>query len=67
MDGRSDGWMVRRSVTCFFLMPEMDNFLYENHRGSPTLTLTNVLNILNVRNMLNVLNMSHRWPAGPCY
>jgi len=26
----------------------MDNFLKENHRGSPNLTLLNVLNVLNV-------------------
>ena len=34
----------------------MDNFLYENHRGSPTLTLLNVLNVLNVLNLLNMPN-----------
>ena len=38
-------------------MPKMDNFLYENHRGSPTLTWLEVLNVLNVLNMLNVLNV----------
>merc|ERR1739838_1116532 len=51
--GRSVRRSVRRSVTCFFQMPKMDNFLWENHRGSPNLTLLNVLNVLNV-------------PAGPC-
>ena len=44
-------------------MPKMSRFLYENHRGSPTLTLLNVLgvpgvlNVLNVPNVLHVLNM----------
>ena len=35
----------------------MSGFLYENHRGSPTLTLLNVLGVLGVLNVLNVLNM----------
>ena len=38
----------------------MNCFLYENHCGSPTLTLVNalgVLGVLNVLNMLNLLNM----------
>ena len=38
----------------------MSRFLYENHRGSPTLTLLGVLgvlNALNVRHVLHVLNM----------
>ena len=41
----------------------MSCFLYENHRGSPTLTLLNVLGVLyvlyvlNVLYLLNVLNM----------
>ena len=35
----------------------MSRFLYENHRGSPTLTLLNVLGVLGVLNVLNVLNM----------
>ena len=30
----------------------MDNFLYENHRGSTTLTLLNVLDVLNALKML---------------
>ena len=44
-------------------MPKMSRFVYENHRGSPKLTLLNmlgvlnVLNVLNVRNVLNVLNV----------
>ena len=38
-------------------MPKIDNFLYENHRGSLTLTLLNVLNVLNVIIVLNVLNV----------
>ena len=40
--------MVGWSVTCFFLNAKMDNFLNENQRGSPTLTLLNVLNVLNM-------------------
>ena len=36
-------------------MPKMSRFLYEDHRGSPTLTLLNVLSVLGVINMLNVL------------
>ncbi len=51
--GPSIGW----SVTCFF-MPKMNGFLYENHQGSPTLTLLNVLGVLGVLNPLNVLNMA---------
>ena len=35
----------------------MSRFHYENHRGSPTLTLLNVLGALVVINVLNVLNM----------
>ena len=35
----------------------MSCFLYENHRGSPTLTLLNVLGMLGVLNVLHVLNM----------
>ena len=33
-------------------MPILSRFLYENHRGSPTLTLLNVLGVLNVLNVL---------------
>ena len=33
----------------------MSCFLYENHRGSPTLILLNVLGVLHVLNVLNVL------------
>ena len=47
--GWSVGRIAPRSATCFFKRPKMDNFLYENHRGSPTL---NVLNVLNVLKML---------------
>ena len=39
---------------------KMDNFLYENYWGSPTLTWPNVLNVLNVLNKLNVLNLLKR-------
>ena len=34
----------------------MISFLYENHRGSLTLTLLNVLGVLGVLDVLNVLN-----------
>ena len=43
----------------------MSRFLYENHRGSPSLTLLNVLgvpgvlNVLNVLGVLNMLNVLH--------
>ena len=33
--------------------------LYENHRGSPTLTLLNVLGVLDVLNVLYVLHVLH--------
>ena len=35
----------------------MSRFLYENHRGSPTLTLLNVLGVLGVLNVLNVVHV----------
>ena len=35
----------------------MSHSLSENHWGSPTLTLLNVLGVLNVPNVLNVLNV----------
>ena len=34
----------------------MSRSLYENHWGSPTLTLLNVLGVLGVLNVFNVLN-----------
>ena len=37
----------------------MSSFLYENHRGSPTLTLLNVLGVLGVLNALHVLHVLH--------
>ena len=37
----------------------MSCFLYENHWGSPTLTLLNVHGVLGVLNVLNVLNVLH--------
>ena len=43
----------------FFLMLKMSHSLYENHWGSPTLTLLNVLGVLGVLNVLNVLNVLH--------
>ena len=60
----------------FFLTLKMSHSLYENHWGSPTLTLLNVLGVLGVLNVLNVLkcaicascaSRTHRWPAGPCF
>ena len=35
----------------------MGGFVYENHRGSPTLTLMNVLGVMGVLYVLNVLNV----------
>ena len=35
----------------------MSRSLYENHWGSPTLTLLNVLGVLGVLNVLHVLNV----------
>ena len=35
----------------------MSRFIYENHRGSPSLTLLNVLGVLGVLKVLNVLNV----------
>ena len=35
----------------------MSSFLYENHWGSPTFALLNVLGVLHVLNLLNVLNL----------
>ena len=49
-------------VTRFFQTLKMSCCLYENHWGSPTLTLLNVLGVLgvlNVPNVLNVLNVLH--------
>ena len=37
----------------------MSRFLYENHRGSPTMTLLNVLGVLGVLNGLCVLHVLH--------
>ena len=37
----------------------MSHFFYENHCGSPTLTLLNVLVVLGVLNELKVLNVLH--------
>jgi len=51
---------VGPSVTCFFFQtPKMSCFLYENHRGSPTLILLNVLGVLGVLGVLNVLHVLH--------
>ena len=35
----------------------MSRFLYENHLGSPTMTLLNVLGVLGVLNALHVLHV----------
>ena len=40
-------------------MLKMSRSLYENHWGSPTLTLLNVLGVLNVLNVLNVIKALH--------
>ena len=37
----------------------MSRFLYENHRGSPTLTFLNVLGVLNVLHVLHLLHVLH--------
>ena len=37
----------------------MSRFLYENRRGSRTLTLLNVLGVLHVLRVLHVLHMLH--------
>ena len=37
----------------------MSRLLYENHRGSRTLTLLNVLGVLGVLNVLHVLHVLH--------
>ncbi len=51
--------MVGPCVTRFFQTSKMSRFLYENHRGSATLTLLNVLGVLGVPNVLNVLHVLH--------
>ena len=43
----------------FFQTPKMSCYLYENHRGSPTLTMLNVLGVLGVLNVLHVLHVLH--------
>ena len=59
--GPSVGPSVRPSVrNLFFSDAKNEHFLYENHWGSPTLTLLKVLNVLNVLKVLNVLNMPIR-------
>ena len=37
----------------------MGRFLFENHRGSPTLTLLTVLGVLGVLNVFHVLHVLH--------
>ena len=41
-----------------------DNFFYENHWGSPTLTMLSELNVLIVLD-LPICLWTHHWPAGP--
>ena len=53
--GPSDGPCVTR----FFFNAENERFLYENHQGSPTSTLLNVLGALGVLGVLDVLNVLH--------
>ncbi len=54
------GWSVSRIIgNPFFLTLKMSRSLYENHWGSPALTLLNVLGVLNVLNVLNVLYVLH--------
>ena len=57
--GRSVGRMDGPCETCFFQTLKMSCYLYENHWGSPTLTLLNVLGVINVLYVLNVLNVLH--------
>ena len=57
--GPSVGWSVGWSLTCFFLMPKMGDFLYENHWGNPTLILLNVLDIMNVLKMSKDLSLAY--------
>ena len=70
---RSVGWSVGWSLcNPFFLTPKMSCFLYENHWGSPTLILMNVLGVLGVLHVLHVLHvlnmpMDASLAAGPCY
>ena len=45
----------------------MSQFLYENQRGSPTLTLLNVLGVLYVLNVLNVLHVLHTCASYMCF
>merc|ERR1712212_635326 len=59
---------VGPSVTCFFFQtPKMSRFLYENHRGSPTLILLNVLVVLGVLNVPNVLHVPHSCASYMCF
>ena len=56
-----------RVTRFFFQTPKMSCFLYENHRGSPTLILLNVLGVLGVLNVLNVLNVPHTCASYMCF
>ena len=51
--------MFRWSVTRFFQTLKISSFLYENHRGCPTLTLLNVRGVLGVLNVLYALHVLH--------
>ena len=57
-DGPSVGGMIRPSDgSKFVFLNAKIEHLYENHRGSPTMTLLNVLGVLGFLNMLNMLNV----------
>ena len=45
----------------------MNCFLYENHWGSPTLTLLNVHSVLGVLNVLNVLHTCASYMCFMCF
>ena len=45
----------------------MSCFLYENHWGSPALTLLNVLGVLGVLNVPNVLYVPHTCASYMCF
>ena len=45
----------------------MSRFLYENHRGSPTLILLNVLGVLGVLYVPNVLHVPHTCASYMCF
>ena len=48
---------VSTGPVCPSVIAKNGQFLSENHRGSPTLTMLNVLNVMNVLNVLNLPNV----------